>query len=180
MGSILHGEVSPRTRLYLAQLLEGCREIKVGRPATGAEYVERLVNDQLKTVEAAVEYHDDNWRVSSDSLVPVDVIVARVRTLIDSALVPFRNYVLFAGTERFCMFLTPPPPSLSLPVTHYVFTCHSLCILLSPTMYLPVTHYVSLSFSLLSASSPLLSVAHYQLGPVEATAPIASRRATSA
>ena len=29
----------------------------------------------------------------------------------------------------------------SLPVTHYVFTCHSLCIHLSLTMYLPVTHY---------------------------------------
>ena len=28
------------------------------------------------------------------------------------------------------------------PVTHYVFTCHSLCILLSFTMYSPVTHYV--------------------------------------
>ena len=33
-------------------------------------------------------------------------------------------------------------------VTHYVFTCHSLCIYLSLTMYPPVTHNVSICHSL--------------------------------
>ena len=34
------------------------------------------------------------------------------------------------------------------PVTHFAFTCHSLCIHLSLTMYSPVTHYVLTCYSL--------------------------------
>merc|ERR1711871_1179282 len=76
MGSITHGQQSPRTRLYLAQLLEGCRGLKVTRPATTLEYVDAIVSDELAKAEEAKPYYDENWRTSTNTtLIPVEVTV---------------------------------------------------------------------------------------------------------
>ena len=58
LGSIAHGILSFRAKMYFAQLLEGCRELRSGRPDHGS-IKSTVHNDLLRAEEGVKHYAED-------------------------------------------------------------------------------------------------------------------------
>ena len=98
LGSIAHGILSFRAKMYFAQLLEGCRELRSGRPDINS--VKVTVGNDLKRAEDGVKHYAEDWNaaVTTKSLmVPISVIIERIRVLVDYSVVQLRNFILFSA-----------------------------------------------------------------------------------
>ena len=102
LGSIAHGILSFRAKMYFAQLLEGCRELRSGRPDHGS-IKSTVHNDLLRAEEGVKHYAEDGESAirKTKQMAPISVIIERIRVLVDYAIVQLRNFILFsAGPVR--------------------------------------------------------------------------------
>ena len=89
---------------------------------------------------------DDTESDSDESDEDDDATTIRLRKVGENT--PDTHYVFTC--HSLCIHL---PLTMYPPATHYVFTCYSLCTHLSLTMYSPVTHYVLTCHSLCTHKS---------------------------